>query len=56
LQISLFNRSDNSTFFTTKIEINNLELNEDRLSLIVVGTNAMKGKGPPIYYTFELDV
>jgi len=42
--------------FQTKVELNNLDLNEDKLTILVVGTNSMRSRGPPNYYTFELDL
>jgi hypothetical protein len=42
--------------FRTKIELNNIELNEDKLTILVVGTSSMSSKGPLTYFTFELDL
>lgn len=42
--------------FSTKIELNNLELNEDKFTITVVGTTSMRSKSIPVYYTFEMDL
>lgn len=42
--------------FSTKVELNNLDLNHEKLTILVVGTSSMRSKGPPIHYTFEIDL
>jgi hypothetical protein len=61
LILSIYSKSTDPTLqptciFTTKVELNNLELNEDKVTVLVVGTNAMRTKGQPLYFTFELDL
>lgn len=60
LIISIYNQSNKeekpALVFQTKVELNNLELNEEKLSILVVGTNAMRTKASPLYYTFEFDI
>ena len=31
-------------------------MNEDKITILVIGTPSMSKKGPPFYYTFELDI
>ncbi|CDW88085.1 c2 domain-containing protein [Stylonychia lemnae] len=47
---------DDQLHFQTKVELNNLDLNEDKLTIVVVGTNSMRRRAQPTYYTFELDL
>lgn len=58
--ISIYNKAleyeEPALIFQTKVELNNLDLNEEKLTIMVVGTNAMRNRGSPIYYTFEFDV
>ncbi len=44
--------------FRVKAELNDLELNEEKLSLMLVATSPMRNKstGALIYYTVELDL
>ncbi len=59
LVLSLQKPGDDTPLFKTSIELNNLELNHDKLSITVIGTSAMKTKSTNaylVYYTFELDL
>jgi hypothetical protein len=43
--------------FTTRLELNNIELNEETMTIMVVGTGAMNEKtNNIIYFLFELDL
>lgn len=45
--------------FRGDVELNNLELNQEKMSVLVVGTSPMRNKtanAQLIYYTFELDL
>jgi len=43
--------------FSTKIELNDIQLNQDKLTLTVVGTSHMRSQGNHfVYYTCELDL
>ena len=60
LVISIYNKSaiapQATCIFRTKVELNNLELNEEKLSISVIGTGPMRSKGHPVYYTFDIDL
>lgn len=51
------NDSEAVCVFKTRVELNNMELNEDKMSITVVGTSPMRSAGGAlIYYTFDLDL
>ena len=57
--ISLHSTADNTELFTSSIELNNLELNQEQMSITVIGTSPMRNKtsnAQLVYYTFELDL
>ena len=52
-------QSTETCLFRTCLELNNLELNQDKMSITVVGTSPMRNKtqnSQLVYYTFELDL
>lgn len=56
LELKLHTQQD-GLVFSTKIELNDIQLNQDKLSLTVVGTSHTRSQGNHfVYYTCELDL
>lgn len=61
LVISLYQKAPagDVQLFRADVELNNLELNQEKMSVLVVGTSPMRTKSSNaqlVYYTFELDL